>query len=76
MQRVQLGEAPQLLKVGESGDFKRGTLGERKESYRIETYGRVIAITRQVLISDDLDAFTRMPAMYGNSIAQLESDLV
>jgi len=76
MHRVQLGEAPQLLKVNESGEFKRGTLGEAKESYRIETYGRVVAITRQVLINDDLDAFTRIPAMYGNSIAQLESDVV
>ena len=35
-----------------------------------------VAITRQVLINDDLDAFTRIPAMYGNSIAQLESDVV
>ncbi len=76
MHRVQMGEAPQLLKVGESGEFQRGTLAESKESYRIETYGRVVAITRQVLINDDLDAFTRIPAMYGNSIAQLESDVV
>jgi hypothetical protein len=76
MHRVQLGEAPQLPEVGESGEFKRGTLGESKESYRVKTYGRVVAITRQVLINDDLDAFTRIPAMYGNSIAQLESDVV
>ena len=76
MHRVQMGEAPQLLKVNESGEFTRGTLAESKESYRIETYGRVVAITRQVLINDDLDAFTRIPAMYGNSIAQLESDVV
>jgi hypothetical protein len=76
MHRVQLGEAPQLLEVGESGEFKRGTLGESKESYRLKVYGRVVAITRQVLINDDLDAFTRIPAMYGNSIAQLESDVV
>ncbi|MEK9725178.1 MAG: prohead protease/major capsid protein fusion protein, partial [Rhodospirillaceae bacterium] len=76
MHRVQMGEAPQLLKVNESGEFKRGTIGESKESYRIETYGRVVGITRQVLINDDLDAFTRIPAMYGNSIAQLESDVV
>jgi hypothetical protein len=76
MHRVQLGEAPQLLEVGESGEFKRGTLGESKESYKVKTYGRVVAITRQTLINDDLDAFTRIPAMYGNSIAQLESDVV
>jgi|GEM_PF-2224461 len=37
---------------------------------------RMVAITRQTLINDDLDAFNRIPAMYGNSIAQLESDVV
>ena len=36
----------------------------------------MVAITRQTLINDDLDAFTRIPAMYGNSIAQLEPDVV
>jgi phage major head subunit gpT-like protein len=30
----------------------------------------------QVLINDDLDAFTRIPAMYGTAIATLESDVV
>lgn len=76
MHRVQIGEAPQLLKVNESGEFKRGAIAESKESYRIETYGRVVGITRQVLINDDLDAFTRIPAMYGTAIATLESDVV
>ena len=74
--RVQMGEAPQLQKVSESGEFKRGTIGEAKERYRIETYGRVVGITRQVLINDDIDAFTRIPAMYGTAIATLESDVV
>jgi hypothetical protein len=76
MNRVQIGEAPQLLKVNESGEFKRGSIAESKESYRLETYGRVVGITRQVLINDDLDAFTRIPAMYGTAIATLESDVV
>jgi hypothetical protein len=76
MNRIQIGEVPQLLKINESGEFKRGTIAESKESYRIETYGRVVGITRQVLINDDLDAFTRIPAMYGTAIATLESDVV
>ena len=74
--RVQLGEAPQLQKVSESGEFKRGSIGEARERYRVETYGRVVGITRQTLINDDLDAFTRLPAMYGTAIATLESDVV
>lgn len=74
--RLQLGEAPQLEKVNESGEYKRGTLGEAQEKYRIETFGKVIGITRQVLINDDLDAFTRLPALFGTAAATLESDVV
>ena len=74
--RLQLGEAPQLEKVNESGEFKRGTIGEAQETYRIETFGKVIGITRQVLINDDLDAFTRVPALFGTAAATLESDVV
>ncbi|TKZ20829.1 peptidase U37 [Shimia litoralis] len=74
--RLQLGEAPQLEKVSESGEYKRGTIGEAQETYRIETFGKVIGITRQVLINDDLDAFTRVPALFGTAAATLESDVV
>lgn len=74
--RVQLGEAPQLEKVGESGEFKRGSIKEGKEAYKIDTYGKVVSITRQVIINDDLGAFTRIPQMFGIAIATLESDIV
>jgi phage major head subunit gpT-like protein len=74
--RLQLGEAPQLEKVNESGEFKRGTIGEAQETYRIETFGKVVGITRQVIINDDLDAFTRVPSLFGTAAATLESDVV
>jgi len=76
LHRVQLGEAPGLDKVNELGEFKRGSIGESKESYRVETYGKIFAISRQVLINDDLDAFTRVPQLFGTSAANLESDVV
>jgi hypothetical protein len=43
--------------VGESGEIKRSTLGESRERNRVKNYGRVVAIARQMLINDDLDAF-------------------
>jgi phage major head subunit gpT-like protein len=76
MQRVQLGEAPSLEKINESGEYHRGALGETQESYRVETYGKIISISRQVLINDDLDAFTRIPQLFGVAAANLESDVV
>jgi hypothetical protein len=74
--RAQLGEAPALNKVNEHGEFKRGTLGEGKESYKIATYGKIVGITRQVIVNDDLDALSRLPREFGKQAAQLESDLV
>ncbi len=74
--RVQLGEAPKLEKVNEHGEFKRGKMGDAAERYQLATYGKVVAVTRQVLINDDLDAFTRVPRSFGVAAANLESDLV
>lgn len=76
VQRTQLGGTPDLTKVLESGEFQYGTMGEGKEVYALATYGRIIGITRQTLINDDLDAFTRIPAAFGASAADLESDIV
>lgn len=76
VQRTQLAGAPDLLRVPESGEFSYGTIGEGKEVYALSTYGRIIGITRQTLINDDLDAFTRVPTAFGASAADLESDLV
>lgn len=75
-QRSQLGGAPDLLRVPESGEFSYGTMGEGKETYQLTTYGRVIGLTRQAIINDQLEAFTRIPQAFGASAADLESDLV
>ena len=74
--RVQLGEAPSLEKVNESGEFKRGSVGEAKESYKLATYGKIIGITRQTIINDDLDAFSRLPMMFGRQAAELGGSIV
>lgn len=74
--RTQLGDAPSLDKVNESGEFKRGTVGEAREQYALATYGKMVAVTRQTIINDDLGAFTRLPEMFGRAAADLESDTV
>ena len=74
--RNQMGDAPALLEVKEHGEFKRGTIGEGRETYQLATYGRVFAITRKALVNDDADAFGRVPTMFGRAARNLESDLV
>lgn len=74
--RVMLGEAPTLEKVNEHGEFKRGTMGESREAFSLSTYGKILAISRQSIVDDDLSAFTRIPAAFGIQAANLISDLV
>ena len=74
--RAQLGEAPELEKVNESGEFNYGSMGEDNQRYKLETYGKIIALTRQTIINDDLDAFSRVPGAFGASAAELESNVV
>lgn len=73
---LQIGDAPALKKVEEHGEVTYGTIGEGKESYKLATYARVFAITRQALINDDLNAFTRVPMAFGRKARILEGNLV
>lgn len=74
--RVQVSNAPQLEKVPEGAEFKYGTFGEASAQYALATYGKIIAFSRQMLINDDLGAFTRVANSFGARAAQLEGDLV
>lgn len=76
IQRSSFGDAPTLKKVNEHGEFTVGTIGEGKESYQLATYGRIVSITRQTIINDDLGAFADLPSKFGVSAANLESDIV
>jgi hypothetical protein len=71
---LQAGPAPTLELVGEHGEFTHGTIAESKEQFSLKTYGRIFAITRQALINDDLGAFGDVPAKFGQSARNLESD--
>lgn len=73
---IGLGDAPQLLLVKENAEFTYGAIADTGMSYRLSTYGRIIAITRQALINDDKSLFSRVPTMFGRKAADLESDLV
>lgn len=74
--RVQLGGAPTLKRIVEGGEYEQGTIGEGREKYRVQKYGRLVNISWETIVNDDLGAFTRVPEMFGRSAADLESDIV
>lgn len=71
---LRLGEAPELLKVKEGGEIKRGSMAETVDSYSLATYARIFGITRQALVNDDLDAFAQMTERFGVAAAELEAN--
>jgi hypothetical protein len=74
--RVMLADAPSLQKLNEKGEYHRALLTDNNISYALATYGEIVALTRKVIINDDLQAFTRVPALLGVAAARLESDTV
>lgn len=74
--RVAISDAPALTSVTENGEFTRSTITDGKETYQLATVGKIIGITRQAIINDDLSAFTRIPALFAMSAANYESDTV
>lgn len=63
-------------KVNEHGEFPYGQMAESKESYKLETFGEIIAYTRQAMINDDLAGLTRVPQALGRAAAILENETI
>ncbi len=62
-------------KVGEGGEFKRGIINDEGERYKLGTYGRIFAITRQVLMNNDFDFIGKISKAMGVEARELEADL-
>jgi len=73
---VQMSGAPELLQTNEHGEFKYGTMKDAGTSYALVTYGRMVSLTRQAIINDDLRAFERLVTAFGASSSRLENRLV
>lgn len=73
---VQLSAMPDLLAKAENGEFKYGTLSDGKETYSMLSYGRILGITRETLINDDLRAFDRIATGFSASARRLENRMV
>jgi hypothetical protein len=68
------GGAPSLEKVNEHGEFKQGSVSEASNGWKLNTYGRIVSLTRQALVNDDLSAFAGLLTEFGRSAARREAD--
>ena len=70
MSRNQLSAGPALDEIPEHGEYTYGKFSDSQEVFSIVKYGKLFAITRESLVNDDLGAFTRIPASFGQSAAR------
>lgn len=73
---AQIGGTPPLALINEKGEYQSGNIVDGKEVVKLASYGRMVSMTRQMIINDDLGAITSIPDAFGSSAANLESDLV
>jgi hypothetical protein len=62
--------------VSADGELKHGQLGEEHYTQQIETYGKMFALTRKMIINDDLEALSDIPRYIGIGAADKINDLV
>jgi hypothetical protein len=65
----------QFDKLGASGEIKHGELGEETYSNKADTYAKMLAITRQDIINDDLGALTAVPRRLGRGAGLKLNDI-
>jgi hypothetical protein len=73
---IQFGGNVILDKIGEDGEYKSAKLVDGQETWALDTYGKLISITRKALINDDLSGFSRIPQIFGQAAANLEANIM
>lgn len=74
--KVQIGEAPTLEKVNENGEYKYGGFAEAKESYAIDTFGRITGFSRKAAINDDIGALVGPASKLGQAASEFEAQFL
>jgi hypothetical protein len=72
---VRLSDAPPLKKVKEGGEYQFGSLGETQESVALEKHGVVVGFSWEMIVNDDLDAFSSLVPSMGRRARLLEEEL-
>ena len=63
--------------IAQGGEYKHSLLlTDDSAKIKLKTYGRMIKITRQAIINDDLDVFGKLPELLARGAANFQADKV
>lgn len=72
---VNLSSFENLTLVNEDGEYTYGAFQEEGQTIQLATYGKLFSISRQAIINDDLNAFTRIPSAMGRAASRTVGDV-
>ncbi len=74
--RTALSEAPALSIKPEGAEYQHGSVSDANETIQLATYGKIVKLSRESLVNDDLGELARLPLAMGQAAARSEADLV
>ena len=74
--RYRMTGSFKFQQVGPDGEIKHGQLDEQQFGQKADTHGIMFALTRQMIINDDLGAFTDIPRQIGMGAAESIAEAV
>ena len=74
-QFTRAGDAPAPLQVGENANYQTGAMSDSKESVTLATYGRIIGLSRAVLVNDDVGALRDLALATQRRLIDFEDSL-
>jgi hypothetical protein len=73
---LRFGEGSGLQQKAEGGSYVYGSIAEQSSSYSIRTYGRIFAMTREMIVNDDLGALDQFFRAAGRLAVEFEGRML
>ncbi len=74
--RAILGSAPALDHVLEGAEYTEGSMSDGGTSYKVLKYGKIVSLSWEMLVNDDLGSLLRIQPAMGMAARRKEADLV
>jgi HK97 family phage prohead protease len=70
---LRVGDFPTLLSYQEDGAIQAGTINEGRETVILGSFGRILRLSRQSIVNDDLGAFDAVMGSIGLVVSRFEN---
>ena len=74
--RTGISEFDDLDLIRDGSEYKAGKFLDRSERMTLATFGKLFRLTRQAIVNDNLDEFSKVPRKMGRAASRMVGDVV